>query len=121
MGEEYNWGENPINDFLLQLIFLGNDITSEKFSTEIRNSIMIIISEMGIDSNDLYYLDYEIKKNKNGLITIIPGNIVCAMWFIGAVPVNCDFIFRENYVIFKDRKYRFNKETKKLTWKKLKG
>ena len=120
MGEKYNWGENLINDFLLQLIFLGNDITNEKFILEIKNSIMIMISEMGVDANDLYYLDYEIKKNKSGIIQVIPGNIVCAIWFIGAVPNNCDFVFKENYVIFKSRKYKFNKKTKRLTWEKLK-
>lgn len=119
MAKIYEWGSSPIRDFLLQIMLLDNDITDLKYNDGITDNINFMLAHMGVDRHDLLYLDFKFKEPKKGHVRVIPNNIVCAMWFIGALP-NCDRTFKNNYAYFNDRKYKFNKKTKRLTWERIK-
>ena len=120
MGKVYKWNESPLRDFLLQIMLLDNDVTDSKFKDDIKNNISFMLSHMGVDNYDMRYLDFNLKEHKKGYVKVMPKNIVSAMWFIGALPPNCNNILKDNFVVFNNKKYKFNKKTKRLTWKKVK-
>lgn len=120
MAEGYNYGYNILRDYLIELILQNNDISNKKFKKEIIVDIFSILLELGVREKDLTYLEFNIDKCSNIGYIIKPYNIVCALWFIGAFPADCDYVYTNNYAIIKDRKYFFNKKTNKLTWKKIK-
>lgn len=119
MAENYDWGINPLKDFIFQLLMYDSDISKEKYKIEIKNTILYLLEEIGVEEKDLNYLDYDIKRHYNKY-KIIPENIVCALWFSGLFPTDCYKTNKENKLIFKNKKYIFNEKTKRLTWKKIK-
>ena len=118
MGKPYKWNENPLRDFLLKIMLFENDITDSKYNDDIVNNISFMLTHMSVDDYDIKYLDFKLKETKKGYVRVISNNIVCAMWFIGALPPNCTNVIKDNFAYFKDRKYKFNKKTKRLTWEK---
>ena len=120
MAESYNYGINILRDYLLELLLQNNDISEKKYKAEIEQDILLILYQLGVEENDLSFLEFEIKKHKNIGFIIEPDNIVCALWFIGILPHDCDQVYTNKYAIVDDRKYIFNEKTKKLTWKKKK-
>lgn len=119
MDEIYKWGYNPLKDFLFQLILNNYDISKDEVFNEIELNIINMLTYLGIDEHCLKFLDFEIRKKDNHF-KVISNNIVTAMWFSGAYINDCSFAIDNNSVTFENRKYRFNKKTKKLTWKEKK-
>ena len=117
MGDRYEWGNNPVRDFFLQLLLLGHDITSEEFHKGIEDNIQYIIYQLGVRKEDLPYLEFNIKKTKEIHFKVIPDNIVTAMWFAGFFPDDPDLFYSKNSGKFGGKIFKFNKRTKKLTWK----
>ena len=88
---------------------------------EITNNIASILSYMGAKPNDInQYLEYNIKKDKEIRFSVLPNNIISAMWFTGILPENCETAFLNNSAVYRGNQFKFNKKTKKLTWMKLK-
>ena len=121
MGDNYKWGDNPVQDFLFQLLLLGNDLTHSELEDGITENIAMILTYMGIKPGEItQYLEYKIKKDKGIHFRVMPNNIVSAMWFTGIVPENSETVFLNNSAVYKGNKFKFNKKTKRLTWAKLK-
>jgi len=112
--------ENPIRNFLFQLMILDYDISNNELYDSIFENIVFILEQMNISSESIIYLEYKIKKIKKEHIKIIPENIITALWFAGILPYDCDSVYNKNEIEYNDRIYKFNKKTKKLTWKKIK-
>lgn len=110
--------ENPIRDFLFQLMILDYDITHDEMKDTIYNTIIYILQEMNVKS--IEYLDYKIKKIKNEHIKVVANNIITALWFSGIFPLDPDKIYKKNEMIYNDKQIKFNNKTKKLLWKKIK-
>lgn len=115
MGNEYEWGYNPLNDFLLQLLMTQQDPTDKKIKEGVDNNIRYILMSIGIPQDDLIYLSYEIKK-RVGHFKVVANNILTAMWFSGFYPPDIDLIYNKKMVIFDNIKFTFNEKTKKLKW-----
>lgn len=120
MGRLYEWDENPLRDFLFRVMLLDNDITDSKYEEGIETNIEFILSHMGVNDYDLRFLDYKFKEKKKGYIQVQPQNLVSAMWFIGALPYNCNIVNKRNSIDFNGKTYKFNKRTKRLTWVNIK-
>ena len=120
MAKIYEWGNNPIRDFLLQIMLFEKNITDTNIKDGINGNISFLLKRMNVNEYNMQYLDYTLKETKKGYVRVVPNNIVCAMWFIGALPPNCDNIIKKNSVYFNGKKYKFNKRTKRLTWIKAK-
>jgi hypothetical protein len=118
MGNRYEWGNNPIRDFFFQLLLLGHDITSKEFEKGIEDNIQYIIYQLGVRKEDLPYLEFNIRKSKERYFKVVPDNIVTAMWFAGFFPDDPDLFYTNNSGTFGGKRFKFNKRTKKLTWKK---
>lgn len=63
------------------------------------------------------YFQYQIKHDKNGVVTIKPTNILCALWFIGVFPANYEKVLQENYFENQKNIYTFDKRKRKLNIK----
>ena len=120
MGTLYKWNENPLRDFLFRIILLGDDITDKKIKEDIDDNINFLLSSMGVNERDLHYLDFELKKGYNDTVRVIPKNVISALWFISILPNNCNSVNKKNSIIFYGKQYKFNKKTKRLTWKSVK-
>jgi len=119
MGEIYVPGDNPMNDVLLELLNYDQDITDEKIQGKLFNRLANVLLMVGINDEDIKYLDYKIKKNNDIAYMVVGNNIITALWFVGIIPYNCEEVMKINYIVFNNRKYKYNKKTKKLSWKKI--
>jgi hypothetical protein len=120
MVNDLNVRESPIRDFLFQLMILDYDISNDDLYDSIFENIVFILEQMGISSELIVYLEYKIKRIKGEYIKIIPENIITALWFSGILPYDCDSVFDKNEIKYDNKIYKFNRKTKKLTWKKIK-
>lgn len=107
---------NPLREFLLQLIVLGNDLEELALESNFHETVIHILLRIGVMRDDIQYLNYEIRQPRKGYFKVVAKNIVTALWFSGYFPQNNDLIFVNNSAIFDDKKFKFNKKTKKLTW-----
>lgn len=120
MVNEDNVNESPIRDFLFQMMLLDYDITHKEMKDSIYDTIIYMLDYLGVESNFISYLDYDIKKVKNEHIKVVSENIITALWFIGILPQDCDSVYENNLLEYDGKLYKFNKKTKKLTWKRIK-
>lgn len=120
MNEVYEWGYNPIRDFLFQLILNGLDISEDENFNGVVDNVIYMLKHMGIGEDCIAHLDFEIKKKKNGYFKVIPYNMLTAMWFSGFFIKNCGLVIENNSITLDGIRYKFNKKTKKLTWQEKK-
>lgn len=120
MSEMYEWGYNPLKDFLFQLILKDHDISDDEIFNDIVDNILYMLRYLNISEDCLTNLDFEIKKKGDSYFKIVPHNIITAMWFTGVLINDCSFEIDNNSIIFENYIYKFNKKTKKLTWKERK-
>lgn len=117
MGNKYNAEENPIRDFLFQLMIMGYDISDDEIRDTIDETIVYMLESMGIGYGNIKYLDYDIKKVRGEHIKVVPENFITALWFSGIVPLNCDSAYEKNQFTYNGKLYTFNRKTKKISWK----
>lgn len=115
----YLYGENPIRDYFMNLMMSGADLADESMVEDVFYSIAHILQHMGVEEEDLDYLDFKIKRIKGNNYKIVPNNIVCALWLSFKFPFNIYHAYDTNKVKFDNIEYRFNKKTKKLSWQKV--
>jgi hypothetical protein len=120
MGELYNWGYNPIQDFLFNAVINNVDISDKKMRNDLDNTISYILETSFENENDGAYLDYDIVKTGNKY-KVIGNNIITALWFLGIPLSDVRSIIDNNSVIIGDRRYKFNNKTKKLSYLILKN
>lgn len=115
MATIYRWNKNPFRDFLLQSLIYGFDISDKGMKNEINSSFSYILENVLKDEEDAVYLDFYIT-NKDNYFKLIGKNAISSLWFSGILPENPSDIFKQDTFIFGNRKYVFNKKTKKLTY-----
>lgn len=120
MGVMYEWGNNPIRDFLFHLILQGNDISDDEYIGGVADNIIYILKHLGIGPECISHLDFEIRKKKDGYHKIIAHNMLTAMWFSGFFIKDCGLILENNSITLEGIQYKYNKKNKKLTWKEKK-
>lgn len=120
MANKYEFGDNPIQDFLLQSIIYGLDISKPEFFNDVYSGIAFILSNIIENENNVSYLDFDII-NKDGHYKIIGNNVISAMWLSGHYPFNIQHILTNDEFEFNNKLYKFNKKTKKLTHKTIKN
>ena len=124
MGDDYVWGVNPVQDLLFQIMMSIEDdldLSDPQVNEGVENSLIVLLTSMGVDPMDVHeYLDFKFKKIGRGYIKALPNNIVTAMWFVGAMPKDCEMVYLHNTAVYSGHEYKFNKKTKKLTWKPIK-
>lgn len=120
MDKVYEWGYNPIKDFLFHLIMLDDDISSDEMINSVADNIVYIIRELGMKEDCIGHLDFEITKKREGHFKVISYNMLTAMWFSGFFIMDCGLVLENNSISLDGVEYKFNKKTKKLTWKEKK-
>ena len=120
MDEIYKWGYNPLKDFLFQLILNDEDISDDEIHEAVVDNVIYILKYLGIEGDCLKNLDFEIKKKRDAYFKVVLHNIVTAMWFSGVFVNDCSFAINNDFITFEDKIFKFNKKTKKLTWKEKK-
>lgn len=72
-----------------------------------------------IKEEDMEYFSYDLKYDKSGdMVTILPDNILCALWFIGIFPKNTKTVLKENRFENQNIIYTFDTKSHKLKKKK---
>jgi hypothetical protein len=121
MASEYKWGYyNPFQDFLLKAMLLGADIGDEKSRKGITDGFTYILRSFLENEGDVAYLDFDVI-NEDGYVKIIGNNSVTALWLSGIIPEDTIEVLRHNVMIVDDRRYAYNKKTKKLTYSVIKN
>jgi len=85
----------------------------------IDNECIDFLSTKLMNRNDLTHFSYDLRYDKTGeKITILPDNILCALWFIGEFPMNTKKVLERN--IFENTKFIYTFDTKSCKLKKRK-
>jgi hypothetical protein len=113
MGSEYVWGQNPMQDSMLQMIALGVDVSDKQFKEELNTIFSLILENFLKNREDLVYLDFKIKKTDTHY-QIIGNNIVSALWLSGILPKNPQEVFECNQCYIGNSVYTFDKRKKIL-------
>jgi hypothetical protein len=120
MANEYEWENNPFQDFLLSSLIYGADITDKELEVEIYVAFTSLLEYVvPYSDNELELLDFEIKKRK-GKFKVIGNNFISALWLSGIFPENPNDLRTNNKVIINKIRYKFNNKTKKLSYKSIK-
>lgn len=106
-----------LGDIYTKYCFL--DLTNEDVIDLIDNACIDYLSSILLNKGDLRYFSYDLKYDKSGdKITILPDNILCALWFIGEFPPFTQKVLKENHFENKNFIYTFDENSCKL--KKIK-
>ena len=82
-------------------------------------AITFLMSIVG--KQNLQYFEYDLKHDKTGnKTTIIPSNIICALWFIGIFPENISEVYENNRFETTEFIYTFDEKNYKLKKRKRK-
>jgi hypothetical protein len=114
MGSKYEWGQNPIQDTLLQMIGIGVDVSDKQFKNELNRIFELILENLLMNPKDLVYLDFKIKKT-DMYFKVTGNNIVSALWLSGILPKNPQAVLDNNKCHSGGRTYTFDKRKKILT------
>ena len=77
------------------------------------------MQEKAYKKRDAQYFSYDLKHDKEGLMTtIIPSNIICALWFVGVFPLNIFNVIKQNRFENQNFIYTFDAKSCKLKRKK---
>jgi len=118
MGKKYERGKLGFQDYFVNLLMNDFDISNKEIKEEIYSIFKESLLYTLYDENHINYLDFDIKK-KDIEYTIIPNNIITALWLTGIIPTDNDKVMNDNYFHYKNIKYIFNKKEKKLKKKKI--
>lgn len=119
MAFNYEYGENPFNDILTNALIVGMDISTKKSKKNMHAIFEHILENVLVNPKNIIYLDFDILKTKNGF-KVVGKNILCAFWLSGLLIEDINMMREDNGVfIIGDRKYKYNKENYKLTYKKI--
>jgi hypothetical protein len=113
MGSEYLWGQNPMQDTLLQMIALGVDVSDKQFKEELNTIFTMILENLLKSREDLVYLDFKIKRTDTQF-QVIGNNIISALWLSGILPKNPTAVYSNNECHIADTIYTFDKRKKIL-------
>lgn len=116
MGSKYEWGINPFQDFLFDSVENGVDISDVNMEVDLYVGFSTILKYY--KNNETYekFLDYEIKKD-DICFKVVAKNVLTALWLSGILPQNPEDVINNNKFVIGDREYKFNKKTKRLTYK----
>ena len=120
MGSEYIWGVHPFRDILVNSMFLDVDISHKNSKRDINTAFKYILENLLINRAEVVYLDFEISKNENHY-KLIGKNAISALWLSGIIPSDATLILESSTFIIGDRKYKYNKRTKELTYSIIKN
>ena len=115
MGNEYRWGINPFQDFLLNSIMYDVDISNKLTKRDIDTAFKYILENILINTDEIIYLDFEIIRKENHF-KVRGKNSISALWLSGFIPSDATLIIKNNAFIIGDKKYQYNKKTKELTY-----
>ena len=113
MANEYNWGMNPFENTLLEIIIRGGDIATKKNKAAIYDIFKYILQIYLKNKNDVVYLDFEIN-NKNDYNKVIGNNIITALWLSGLMPEDISSLIGKNEFIADNIRYTFDNVKKIL-------
>lgn len=66
-------------------------------------------------NRDIRSFSYDIRYDRKGdKVTILPENILCALWFVGEFPRDCPKVLRENRFETNEFIYTFDENRCKL-------
>ena len=115
MATEYIYNRNPFRDFLLEAIMTNVDISTKEAKKNINGAFKYILGNILINSDEIVYLDFEIKKNEEHY-KLKGKNSISALWLSGFFPSDGSKIIKCTTFIIGNRKYVFNKKTNELTY-----
>lgn len=115
MASEYIYGRNPFRDFLLDSIMTEINISTKAAKRDIDGAFKYILGNILKNPEEIVYLDFEIKKNKEHYI-LHGKNSISALWLSGFFPSDGSKIIKSTTFIIGNRKYIFNKKTNELTY-----
>jgi len=105
-----------LSDIYIKYGFL--DWKEDVVTDLIDDESILFLSRKKYGNKDLQYFSYDLKHDKGGyMTTVVPDNIICALWFIGVFPKDTFQVFKENR--FENTKfiYTFDKKSCKLKCK----
>jgi len=109
MATKYQWGENPFQDLLINFLLADQDILEKRLKKEINNIFIDFLQNILNDPEDALYLDFDIKKKKDGY-KVIGKNFISALWLSGVFISNVEDVFEMNELIIGNVRYTYNKK-----------
>ncbi|HPC09451.1 MAG TPA: hypothetical protein PLN85_00055 [archaeon] len=120
MGSKFQVSNNFIENYLLYLIFNNIDLSNKDVLTKTHATfVQILQKNKGVGEN-IVFLDFDIKGD-NVYIKVIPKNFISALWLSGIFPENVYDLIDKNQCLVDNVVIKFNKKTKRLTYKKKKN
>lgn len=116
MANEYNWGINPFENALLDIIIKGGNIGSKNNKDTIVDIFKYILSLYLKNIKDMVYLDFEIINNR-GYYKVIGNNFITALWLSGIIPENTTSVIESNEYAYDGYHYSFDYIKKELKYK----
>lgn len=109
---------NPLKDTLLYLMMVGDLPKTEELYELF---LIILVGENHIKDDDVKYFDFSVKYENESKdnVTIIPKNIITALWFCGFFPEKPEQVIKKGEYQLGNDVYSFSKTKKILTHKKL--
>jgi len=119
MGNEYEWGINPVQDVLLQTLMLGGDIGNPAYKEDLYKVFSYILENYLKNQGDVVYLDFDVV-DIDGYYTLVGNNIITALWLSGVLPDNPTAVMEANKCIVGEWKFSFNIKSKTLKIQNIK-
>ena len=117
MGSKYRTSENPFSDVLIQSMVNNIDLTEKQYYNDIFNAFIIILESILDNPEDVVYLDFEFKGDKNN-VKVVANNLISALWLSGIFPYDVSSLINKSTFNTEHKIYRYNRKTKKLIIKK---
>jgi len=115
MGNKYEWGGyNPFQDLLVKAMLFNADIAGEESKKGVADAFSFILKHYLENEGDVVYLDFEIT-DEDDYVKVTGNNSVTALWLSGIIPDDTAAILEYNRIVIGDRKYVYDKKTRKLT------
>lgn len=113
MGSSYVWGENPFQDFLIDLINNDVDISLKENFGEIYGGFIAILKYYVDDVDVIKHLDFKVIKSEESYC-VIGENILSSLWISGIMPTDPHLVLKNNVCYVEKNKYVFDNLKKKL-------
>jgi hypothetical protein len=120
MASEYQYNVNPFQNYLLQLIENGIDISDREIKGEIYETISAILEDFLLNDNDTKFLDFEIDSDGDEFYWVKGRNLISSLWLSGIFPEFPQSLQNEIEYQHENKKYFFNKKRNELIIEELK-
>lgn len=115
MAKVYEFGNNPFQDYLLNVLLINVDISTKDAKKDLDNVFTYMLSSI-YGKENMVYLDFEVKKKKDDHFKLVGKNFISALWLSCVFPKDIEEVTKDNFFMSGNKKYIFNRKKNKLSY-----